>query len=142
MKTSISPTRVRTKLATVSRELASDAIACACETSDKHTSERISDQDSHFIELRVPRAITERVVVSLALFPPFLRVLRLPSEDSGLDFTGAKGQPRESCCDGTVRFRLQGDRLRPSGLRGEYVLNRHKTLVESCQGRVIARTCR
>jgi hypothetical protein len=37
---SISPVRVRTKSATVSSELASDAIACACGTSDKHTSER------------------------------------------------------------------------------------------------------
>ena len=38
MKASISPIRVRTKSATVSSELASDAIACACGTSDKHTS--------------------------------------------------------------------------------------------------------
>ena len=39
-------------------------------------------------------------------FPPFLRALRLPAEDSTFDFTGAKGQPSEGSCDGTVRNRL------------------------------------
>ena len=40
-----------------------------------------------------------------------LRALRLPSEDSGLDFAGAEGQRREGRSDGAVRFRLQCDRL-------------------------------
>ena len=105
MKASISPIKVRTKSATVSSELASDTTRAPAGRSDKYISEQFQTK-IHFIELRVPVRFAERVVVSLVLFPLFLRAWRLPAEDSTFDFTGAKGQPSEGSCDGTVRIGL------------------------------------
>jgi hypothetical protein len=64
-----------------------------------------------------------RVVVSLVLFPPFLRALRLLSENSGLELARTESQRGESRTDRAIRVGPQADGLRPCGLCGEHVLH-------------------